>query len=636
MKKSNKNVIIKLQANNKAWNLFFVYSKYRKVFYYLFWNNILGLEGVDKMNLDYFDSKEEVWQWLEAITDSLYNCIIAINVKGEIIFLNKASEELLGISRKDTIGKHIKTVLPDSKLLEVLDKKEEQTRKSLKLKKQGKTIYTHRTPIIYNNQTVGVIAIFEDLSEIEKVKNELINTRNDLNVLDTMLNEAYEGIVIVDQNGNITKFNKAYEDFLGLKEEEIIGKHVTDVIENTRMHKVINTGKKEVGHLQTIKGKEMVCSRIPIKKDGEIVGAIGKVLFRDVKELKALAQRLEGLENKLNHYKNEIKRLEEAKYSFDNILTKNKKMNYLKKVAKEAAEGSSTVLIQGESGTGKELFAHAIHKASYRKYGAFIRVNCAAIPKNLLESELFGYEEGSFTGAKSGGKPGKFELAQEGTIFLDEIGTMPKEMQVKLLRVLQEKEVQRIGSNNVIDLDVRVISATNENLEEEVENGNFRKDLYYRLNVIRLRIPPLRERRDDIPLLTRAIISDLSKEFNLKSKKLAPETVQMLKNYDWPGNVRELRNFMERCLNLSQGDVILPEHLPSIINESLVAPNKEKRTIDYEGNNLSEIVNQVEIDAIINALEKSNGNKTEAANFLGIHRTSLYKKIEKYGLDPGK
>ena len=585
------------------------------------------------MNLDNFESKEEVWKWLESITNSLYNCIVAINDKGEIILLNKASEELLGISGEDAIGQHIKSLLPETKLLEILEKKEEQTQKSLKLKKQDKTIYTHRTPIVYNNEIVGAIAIFEELSNIEEVKNELRTTKNDLNVLDTLLNEAYEGIVIVDQDGKITKFNKAYEEFLGLKEEEVLGEHVTDIIENTRMHKVINTGEKEIGHLQTIQGNEMVCSRIPIEKDGKIVGAIGKVLFRDVQELKALAQKLEGLENKLNHYKNEIKRLEEAKYSFDNILTQNKKMNYLKKIAKEAADGSSTVLIQGESGTGKELFAHAIHKASYRKYGALIRVNCAAIPKNLLESELFGYEEGSFTGASSGGKPGKFELAQEGTIFLDEIGTMPKEMQVKLLRVLQEREVQRIGSNRVIDLDIRVISATNENLEEQVQKGNFRKDLYYRLNVIKLRIPPLRERREDIPLLARSIISNLSKELNLKSKKLAPETIELLKNYDWPGNVRELRNFMERCLNLSAGDTILPEHLPSVINESIGPRKNEKRVIEFENSNLSEIVTKVEIDAIINALEKCDGNKTEAAKFLGIHRTSLYKKIEKYNLN---
>ena len=585
------------------------------------------------MNLDNFQSKEEVWKLLEAITDSLYNCVIAINTDGEIILINKASEELLDISKDKALGMKIKDLLPETKLLEVLDKNKKQTNRSLELKKQGKKIYTHRTPIVYNDQLVGAIAIFEEFNDIAEVKNELSNTRNDLQVLDTMLNEAYEAIIIVDQDGKITKFNKAYEEFLGLNEEEVIGEHVADVIENTRMHKVLNTGEKEIGHLQTIQGNEMVCSRIPIEQNGKIVGAIGKVLFRDVQELKALAQKLEGLENKLNHYKNEIKRLEEAKYSFDNILTQNEKMEYLKKIAKEAADGSSTVLIQGESGTGKELFAHAIHKASYRKYGAFIRVNCAAIPKNLLESELFGYEEGSFTGAVSGGKPGKFELAQEGTIFLDEIGTMPKEMQVKLLRVLQEKEVQRIGSNSVIDLDVRVISATNENLEEEVRKGNFRKDLYYRLNVIRLRIPPLRERRDDIPLLARSIISNLSKELNLKSKELAPETVEILKNYDWPGNVRELRNFMERCLNLSQGNVILPKHLPSVIDKNIAKKREKQHQIELENKNLSEIINNVERNAIINALEKSSGNKTEASKILGIHRTSLYKKMEKYDID---
>lgn len=585
------------------------------------------------MNLDYFASKEEIWNWLESIVDSIYNCVIAINKEEEVILVNKATENLLNTSREKIIGKHIKSVLPELKLLEVLEKKVEQTNKSLKLEEQDKTIYTHRTPIIYEGELVGAIAIFEDVRGIESIKSELETTKNDLNVLDTMLNEAYEAIVIIDQNGKITKFNKSYQEFLGIKEEDAIGKHVTEVIENTRMHKVINTGEKEIGHLQTIQGKEMVCSRIPIEQNGKIVGAIGKVLFRDIQELKALSQKLEGLENKLNHYKNEIKRLEEAKYSFDNILGNDNKMTYLKKIAKEAAESSSTVLIQGESGTGKELFAHAIHKASYRKYGAFIKVNCGAIPKNLLESELFGYEEGSFTGAKAGGKPGKFELAQEGTIFLDEIGTMPKEMQVKLLRVLQEKEVQRIGSSSVIDLDVRVISSTNENLEKEVQKGNFRKDLYYRLNVINLEIPPLRERREDVPLLARAIISDLSRELNLKSKKLASESIKLLKNYDWPGNVRELRNFMERCLNFADGDIILPKHLPAVIRKNNNLNKKQQQILEFEDDNLNQIIKKVEINAIINALEKSNGNKTEAANILGIHRTSLYKKIEKYEMN---
>ncbi|ADO76276.1 sigma-54-dependent Fis family transcriptional regulator [Halanaerobium praevalens] len=583
------------------------------------------------MNLNDFNSKKDVFEWLESIIDSIHNCIIAINKQGKIILVNKASEKLLGFSKKELLDTDIKSVVPESKLLEVLNKEIKLISQRLTLSINKKEIYTHRTPLIYKGEITGALAVFEELSDIDRIKNELTSTKNDLNVLNTILNEAYEAIVIVNKEGYITKFNKAYEEFLGLKEKDVIGKYVADIIENTRMHKIINTGKKEIGCIQKIEGNEMICSRIPIFENGEIIGGIGKVLFKDVKELKILTKRIKGLESKLNHYKNKVKKLEEAKYSFDNILTINKNMNYIKKIAKDASSSNSTVLIQGESGTGKELFAHAIHKSSHRKYGPLIRVNCAAIPKNLLESELFGYEEGSFTGASRGGKAGKFEIAQGGTIFLDEIGSMPKEMQAKLLRVLQEKEVQRIGSNHLIDLDVRVIAATNERIEEEVKNGDFRKDLFYRLNVIRLNIPPLRDRKDDIPLLAKSIISKLAKELDLKHKKLSDETIKKLKDYDWPGNVRELRNFMERCLNYNSGDTILPKHLPSIISDNI--NSRKERTIEFENNNLSEVVQQVEIDVIINALKKCNGNKTEAAKILGIHRTSLYKKIDKYNLN---
>ncbi|GAB6138106.1 sigma-54 interaction domain-containing protein [Halanaerobaculum tunisiense] len=585
------------------------------------------------MKLDQFQSKEEVWEWLQAITDSVYNCIIAIDNKGKIILFNEASEKLLDKEKEIVLGNHIKEIIPETRLIKVLKSGEKELGQRLVLTYQNKKIYSNRSPIVFDGKIVGAIAVFQNITKIQSVRNELQEVKDNLNVLDTMLNEAYEAIVIVDSNGKITKFNNAYEEFLGVKGENVLGKHITDVIENTRMHKVVKTGKKELGHVQRIQGNEMVCSRIPIEKDGEIVGAIGKVLFKDVKELMALSQKLEGLENKLNHYKSEIKRLEEAKYSFDNILTKNKRMKYLKKLAKEAAESKSTVLIEGESGTGKELFAHAIHKASYRKYASFIRVNCAAIPENLLESELFGYEEGAFTGAKKEGKPGKFELADGGTIFLDEIGTMPLEMQVKLLRVLQEEEVQRVGGNETIELDVRVIAATNEKLEEEVNKGNFREDLYYRLNVIRLYLPPLRDRLDDIPLLAKSILADLIKELEMDSKELAPQTIDYLMDYDWPGNVRELSNFIERGLNLASGDIIFPEHLPNIGRKDVIDDNQVVYDFERDDWDLQDMVAKTEIDAIKRALNKTGGNRTKAAKLLGIHRTSFYEKVNRYGID---
>ena len=469
---------------------------------------------------------------------------------------------------------------------------------------------------------------FQDIKKEVSVEKKMKKMKKYIKVLETILDNAYEGIIVVDKEGFIKKFNHAYEEFLGVKEKDILGKHVTEVIENTRMHKVAQSGEKEVGYVQELKGHKIIASRIPIKDNGKIIGAVGKILFQDIAELKSLAQRFEVLENKLNYYKNEVERLQQAKYSFENIISQDSKMEYLKKVAKKAADSNSTVLIQGESGTGKELFAHAIHKSSHRKFGAFVRVNCAAIPRNLLESELFGYEPGAFTGAGKKGKPGKFELANGGTIFLDEIGAMPLEMQAKLLRVIQEREFERVGGTETIDLDVRIIAATNENLEKEVKKGSFREDLYYRINVIRLHLPPLKDRSGDIELLAKSLLKKLCNELEIEEKKISDKAIEKLKSYDWPGNVRELHNFIERALNLAPGKIIYPEHLPQIITKKESKNIKNNKSKDT----LKEIVANAEKKAIIEAINNADGNRTKAARDLGIHRTSLYHKIDKYNI----
>jgi len=449
-------------------------------------------------------------------------------------------------------------------------------------------------------------------------------------IVDELVENAYEGMVIVDADGCITKFN--YEKLLGLKEADVLGRHVSDVIENTEIPRVIKTGKAELGEIQNINGHDMIVSRIPIQKNGHIIGAVGTVMFRDIKEVKYLAQKLGKLESKVNQYKSEIDRIHQAKYSFENIITSNPKMIYLIDLAKKASDSNSTILIEGESGTGKEYFAHAIHKASYRKYGPFIRINCAAIPKELIESELFGYEEGAFTGAKKSGKIGKFELANGGTLFLDEIGTLPLEMQVKLLRVLEEREVERVGGHRKIDLDIRVIAATNEHLDEMVRMRQFREDLYYRLNVIKLSLPPLRERQGDIGLLANHLLDQFYSVYQKGPDKITSGALELLRAHSWPGNVRELRNVIERAVSIAQDKVIyskdLPEYLHGKMNESL-------ENIDYEHvpMKLKEIVAKAEIEAILDAIRKCDGNKSVAAQLLGIHRTALYKKMTKYGLE---
>lgn len=456
------------------------------------------------------------------------------------------------------------------------------------------------------------------------MEDKLAELKESIEMLEDILNYAYEGYVLVDPEGRIVKMN--YEKLMGIKEEDAIGKPVQEVIENTRMHIVVKTGKKEIRDVQRIQGHDMITNRIPIIKENKVIGAVGTVLFKDISEVKELAHQLLDLQSKINKYKGEIERIEGTKYSFDSIITRNPKMEYLKKVGKRAAETNSTVLITGESGTGKELFAHAIHRASYRRAEPFIAINCAAIPRDLLESELFGYDRGAFTGARREGKPGKFEQALGGTIFLDEIGDMPLEMQAKILRVLESKEFERIGSNKKIAFDARVIAATNENLEEAVTKGKFREDLYYRLNVVSIDIPPLRERKEDIEPLANHILKYLLQEMKLGEKEITKETMKILKKYNWPGNVRELRNVLERAINLSTGKLILPEHLPErLLNGSIhIAGSVEDIPL------LRDVVAEAEIEAIRKALILSNGNKSLAAERLGIHRTALYKKIDKY------
>ena len=372
------------------------------------------------------------------------------------------------------------------------------------------------TPYEVDGDLLSHIFIIQDITAIKDSQSQLLEEKMSLDMIEDLLEYAYEGFALVDSEGKIVKWN--YEELLGIKEEDAIGKPVSQVIENTRLDVVVKTGKKEIRHIQRIQGHDMVANRVPIIRGGKIIGAVGAVLFRDASDIREMAKELIELENKINEYKGEIERLQDSRYTFDSIITRNPKMEYLKKLGRTAAQSNSTVLILGESGTGKELFAQAIHKASYRKFGPFIPINCAAIPRELLESELFGYESGAFTGARRGGKTGKFELANGGTIFLDEIGDMPLEMQVKLLRVLEEKEFERVGGNQKIILDARIIAATNEKIEEAVEKGRFREDLYYRLNVISIDIPPLREREEDIPLIAEHLLEYLVEELNTEIK----------------------------------------------------------------------------------------------------------------------
>ncbi len=441
-----------------------------------------------------------------------------------------------------------------------------------------------------------------------------------------ILDSIYNGIMVTDADGYITHFNKPYGQFLSVDPEAQIGKHVTDVIENTRMHIVAETGQSEICWSQRIKGQNMVVQRIPIKKDGKIIAVFGQVMFKDVSDVGKLAKKLSLLESKVEFYEQELISLRSTRYTIDSIVGASNYMVDLKREALKAARTRLPVLITGQSGTGKELFAQAIHCASGRRLYPFIRINCAAIPKDLLESELFGYEKGAFTGARSDGKPGKFELAHHGTVFLDEIGDLPLEMQPKLLRVLEEKEFERIGATSLLRADFRLIAASNQNLEEMVSQGRFRQDLYYRLNVIPLHIPPLKERREDIIPLSLHILRSIVTDAHLRDIKINHRAEEVLRNYDWPGNVRELSNVLERVSCSLEKDAIHPRDLPFYLH------GKPANSEEAGRSSLKDVKSTSEKKAIRHALAATGNNKARAADLLGIHRTLLYKKMKRYGL----
>lgn len=449
-----------------------------------------------------------------------------------------------------------------------------------------------------------------------------------LEMYELILDSIYNGVMITDVQGYVTHMNKPYGEFLGLEPKEQIGKHCTEVVENTRMHIVARTGKPEINDTQKIKGQNMVVQRIPIRKQGRVVAVYGQVMFKDVREVSDLASRLSLLQSKVEMYEQELINLRSTRYTFASIVGKSPAILALKQEASQAAESDFPVCITGESGTGKEVFAQAIHQGGPRRMHPFVRINCAAIPRDLLESELFGYAGGAFTGALSRGKPGKFELGNRGTIFLDEIGELPLEMQPKLLQVLEEKKFERIGGTKLIKSDFRLIAATNQDLENMIKEHRFRKDLYYRLKVIPLHIPPLRERSEDIIPLTSHLLKKLSEEAVVSGRvEISAEVEKAFQGYHWPGNVRELANVLERICSTMKGETIFRKHLPYYLH----GPEKDLPECSRKSN-LREVLEKTEKEVIGRVLQESGGNKQKAAQRLGIHRTHLYKKLQKHDL----
>lgn len=572
---------------------------------------------------------------LSKLMNNLQSIIISVDLDLKITTLNNSAYKLIKQQDLTLTYDHISYLFPDltNNIIEVI-----QTNALI----DYKTIEMFNTkyissfiPIRAWNQITGVMIVLDNVSKYEKIAKELESTKRIEQTLDSALEVAYDGVVITDPVGEIVRVNEGFLDLLQItNSEKVIGKQLKAIVPEIPIEKSIDTAKHIEGEYIKINDVKTVVTLTPIFRDKENIGFIVKILFRQLEQWKELFNHMNQLENEISYYRSKLEKITSSESSFNHIISTSKKINNLKHDAQIAAKGFSNVLITGESGTGKDLFAQGIHCASGRS-GEFIKINCAAIPADLLESELFGYEDGAFTGAKQGGKPGKLELAHNGTLFLDEIGDMPIALQVKLLRVLQDQRFERIGGIETKHVDIRIITATNRDLLSLIKEGKFREDLYYRINVIHLHLPPLRERKEDISYLATHFIDRFNERMEKHVQGINDEALTILNDYDWPGNVRELENILERAFHFCQSDFISKQDilLDPTNNPSM---NKQPNNLAKEqtNNKLSlidseNILEKKEKELIIQALHETNGNRTQAAKLLNISRSTLYYKLRR-------
>lgn len=455
------------------------------------------------------------------------------------------------------------------------------------------------------------------------MKLESLSVEN-LYALDTVLS-GFDGALVIDSRGYIVVCSENYANAVRKPKEELLGKYVLDMFPDSKLLDVINTGRPIYIDLWDTGYETVFVSRYPITSEGNIVGAIGLSVFRYLDEAKRFAKWVTNMNRELKYYKSQLLKLSGAQYSFDTIIGSSSAITTAKNNALPMAKARTPVLILGETGTGKELFAHAIHQAGPRSDRPFIRVNCASIPENLVESELFGYEEGAFSGARKGGKPGKFELANGGTIFLDEINELPYGVQAKLLRVLQEGEIDHVGGTELSYVDVRVLSATSADLPQLIKEKRFREDLYYRISAFQLTVPPLRNRKEDIMLLCEHFVEFSNGELDTSVEDVSGEVLDAFSGYNWPGNVRELRNVVQRCCLVAGSGIVGIEHLPPGFT-TMLDPDA------LPDENLESVVIKAEKEQIQKVLARVDGNRNKAAQILGVNRTQLYRKMKKHGL----
>lgn len=560
----------------------------------------------------------------DAAFSSAHNGILVINKEGVITGFNVAAERISKLKREKIIGKKLSEVNLPKGLLEVV-----QTGKSHIMERfvyNDVVFVTNRHPIIEDGEVTGAIGIFYDISELESISEELETVKEINAQLHTLIESSYDGILITDNQGQILQANCAYQRLSGIEGGLLSEQNVNDLVGTsinlqTLTHLTCSRRRAVTIVEENPSGNQLLVTGNPVFNDkGEVIRVVINV--RDLTELNRLRRELEQTRELKERYESELAELRNAGNA--GIVAKSKAMLTVLELAQRVALVDSTVLIQGESGVGKEVIAKYVHHNSNRQGGPFIRVNCCAIPENLLESELFGYEGGAFTGAKKEGKPGLFELAHSGTIFLDEIGDLPLTLQVKLLRVLQEREVTRVGGTKPRSVDVRILVATHRNLLQMVREGKFREDLFYRLNVVPITIPPLRERVEDIEPLTDVFLDKFNRRYNM-DKTLHPEVISIFKTYPWPGNVRELENIVERLIVMVPGLEITVDYLP----HHLMEEKREGLNVLVDGiMPLREAVTKLESQLIEMAMKKY-ASSHQVAKVLEVDPSTLFRKIRK-------
>lgn len=585
----------------------------------------------------FFNSYQSISSELEAIINSTHNMIISVDENGVVKVFNRSAERLLG-SCTEFIGRSILDVLPNSRLMEVI--KTGKVELMQKITMQGKEFVSNRTPIIKDNKTIGAVAVLQDSSELEKVSRELHYVKELNEELDAIIESSFDGLYISDGDGITLRLNKAFEMISGINGHQFLGRKVDHIekegIVSESVTSMVLQRKEPVTIIQNYKtGKTALATGNPVfDKDGRVFRVVCNV--RDITELNMLNEKLEKAQGLTEHYERELRSLRMRYNATDKMVLNSAEMRKTLDMVVRVAKVDSTILISGESGTGKELIAQTIHENSPCRNGPYIKVNCGAIPENLLESELFGYDNGAFTGARKEGKPGFFQLASGGTLFLDEIGELPLGLQVKLLRVLQSKEITRVGGTTAVQVNVRIIAATNRDLLEMVQNKQFRGDLYYRLNVLPIHVPPLRQRKDDIPNLVVHFVQVFNHKYQL-TKRIAPEVVEMFMDYDWPGNVRELENLIERLIVITPGDVISWHDLPVCISSGVLESVYESPShVSVSGIiPLKDAVESVERQILQQAYAKYRTTR-QMARELKVDASTIVRKAAKYGITAGK